>query len=150
MQRVGNLGFHFCKTISKVTERIVYAKRTSDYLTVRKENTQKKVGVGQRTLHLCEKCQRRSRYLMKKKRNGKFFPNKKNHFKGLTLERQRGGKMAASQDEVHFCSAKPKRVRQREAQVYESLGTMGILLSDGQIQKIRMLWKEYRERGIVK
>ena len=40
-----------------------------------------------------KKCQRRSRYLMKRKRNGKFFTQQRELFKKFNARRQRGGRI---------------------------------------------------------
>ena len=96
-----NLGLPLLQNKTKVHERIIYAKAYKKLKHGEKGKYSRKIGVAQRKLrkwvkdlHLYEKCHRRSRYLMKKKRNGKFFPQQKELFKRFTNRRQRGRKVS--------------------------------------------------------
>ena len=67
--------------MSRIKERIVYAKTYKRQRFGEKIKYAKKVGIPVKTIQrwvrdlaLYEKAHRRSRYLMKKRRNGKFFP----------------------------------------------------------------------------
>ena len=86
--------------MSRIKERIVYAKAYERQPFGEKESYAKKVGIPLSTIRrwvrdrpLYEKCKRRSRHLMKKRRNGKFFPQQSELFRRFNARRQRGGKV---------------------------------------------------------
>ena len=95
------LGLPVLLVKTKIKERIFYAEAYKKQKYGEKKAFAKKIDVDQRKLQrwvkdlpLYKKCGRRSRYLAKKKRNGKFFEQQKELFRRFCARRQRGVKVS--------------------------------------------------------
>ena len=94
------MGMPIMRYAAEIHYRLAYAKKYKSCAHGKKSRFAKKVGVPERTLRnwvknmdRYEKCRRRTRYYMKKKRVGKFFSEQVEVFKQFNARRQKGGKV---------------------------------------------------------
>ena len=94
------MGMPIMRYATEIQHRLVFAKKYESCAHGEKGRFAKKIGLQERTLRRWvndmdryEKCRRRTRYIMKKKRLGKFYSEQAEVFKQFNARRQKGGKV---------------------------------------------------------